>query len=65
MKMSVDSDLCEGHGQCHAVDAGLFPLDDEGYSLVGEGRDVPTGQEDTAREGVAACPILALSIEEE
>lgn len=65
MKISVDNSVCEGHGQCFTVDAELFPLDDEGYSTVGKGREVPAGKEDVAREGVAACPVMALSVDEE
>jgi ferredoxin len=65
MKISVDSMACEAHGQCSFVDAELFPLDDEGYSTVGQDREVPAGQEDTARRGVAACPLTALRITEE
>ncbi|HVW44002.1 MAG TPA: ferredoxin [Amycolatopsis sp.] len=65
MKISVDSMACEAHGQCAVVDAELFPLDDEGYSTVGEDREVPPGREDIARSGVAACPLAALRISEE
>lgn len=65
MKISVDNSRCEGHGQCYIVDADLFPLDEEGYSIVGKGREVPAGREDVAREGVAACPVQALTIDEE
>ena len=65
MKISVDNSKCEAHGQCNAVDAELFPLDDEGYSVVGKGREVPAGKEDLAREGVDACPMVALSVDEE
>jgi ferredoxin len=65
MKISVDSSTCEAHGQCYVVDPELFPLDDEGYSAVGVGKQVPAGKEDQARLGVAACPVMALSSEDE
>jgi len=61
VKLSVDSDVCEGHGQCAVVDFELFPLDDDGYSAVGTDRPVPEGEEDVARIGVDACPVRALT----
>lgn len=64
MKISVDNGKCEGHGQCWVVDPELFPLDDEGYSVVGKGREVPSGKEDLAQAGVDACPMGALSIDD-
>ncbi|PXY17418.1 ferredoxin [Prauserella muralis] len=63
MKISVEKDRCEGHGQCHIVDPDLFPLDEDGYSNVGQGRKVPVGEENQASIGVSACPVAALSID--
>ncbi|QJY45408.1 ferredoxin [Pseudonocardia broussonetiae] len=60
MRISVDSSLCEAHSQCYVVDPDLFPLDDDGYSAVGQDRPVPAGEEDAARLGVSACPVAAL-----
>lgn len=65
MKISVDNNKCEAHGMCWETDADLFPLDDDGYSAVGQGKEVPAGKEDLARAGVDACPMAALSIDEE
>ena len=62
MRIGVDRGVCEGHGQCSVVDMDLFPLDDDGYSAVGPATDVPEGEEDTARLGVAACPVRALRV---
>lgn len=62
MRISVDSEVCEGHGQCMVVDLDLFPLDDDGYSAVGTDREVPEGEEDLARLGVSACPVQALAL---
>lgn len=63
MRISVDTNVCEGHAQCYTVDPDLFPLDEDGYSDVGQGKPVPPGEEDQARLGVDACPIAALSID--
>lgn len=62
MKIGVDREVCEGHGQCSVVDMDLFPLDDDGYSAVGPAADVPEGEEQVARLGVAACPVHALRV---
>lgn len=62
MKLSLDRESCEAHGQCSIVDMDLFPLDDEGYSDVGPASDVPAGEEETAKLGVAACPVRALRV---
>ena len=48
----------------YAVDPRLFPIDDSGYSIL-EAHEVEPGDEQLTRDGVAACPELALSIDEE
>jgi ferredoxin len=62
MKLYLDQDRCEGHQECHAVDPSLFPLTDEGNSAVLDGQEVPAGSEEEALDGVAACPLMALSV---
>jgi ferredoxin len=64
MRLAVDSSLCEAHGACSAVSEDLFPLDDEGYSAVGNGTDVPNEHAALARAGVDACPMVALRLEQ-
>ena len=63
MKVRLERSKCAGHAQCYAVDPDLFPIDDEGYSIL-EDRDVAPGDEQLIRDGVASCPELALIIEE-
>lgn len=63
MRVSVDNARCEAHGQCDAVAPDFFTLDDDGYADIGQGKEVPAGMEDEVREGVAACPMVALSID--
>ncbi|MQA11255.1 MAG: ferredoxin [Pseudonocardiaceae bacterium] len=65
MKISVDNDVCEAHGHCNIVDRELFPLDEDGYSDVGQGKQVPAGKEGLAEQGVEICPVLALRIDED
>jgi ferredoxin len=63
VKLRLQRDKCTGHAQCHAVDSVAFPIDDDGYSLVTE-RPVEADEAQLVRDGVAACPELALLLEE-
>jgi ferredoxin len=62
MRVRVDNSRCAGHAQCWAVDEKLFPLDDSGYSILQE-HEVEPEDEQKTREGVAACPEMALILE--
>jgi ferredoxin len=64
MRVRVDNSKCAGHAQCYAVDPNLFPLDDSGYSILEE-HEVKPEDEQLTREGVAACPEMALILEED
>jgi ferredoxin len=63
MKVWLERDKCVGHAQCHAVNPDLFPIDDDGYSTL-EAHQVAAGNEQAARDGVAACPEIALRLTE-
>ncbi len=62
MKVRLDQPRCVGHAQCHAVDPELFPIDDSGYSILEE-HEVRPADAALIREGVAACPEMALILE--
>ncbi len=62
MKVRLDQSKCVGHAQCYAVDPELFPIDDSGMSILEE-HDVRLGDEQLTRDGVAACPEMALILE--
>ncbi len=64
MKIRLDRPKCAGHAQCYAVDADLFPIDDEGYSVLEE-HTVAPGDEQATRDGVNSCPELALILDED
>ena len=64
MKVRVDNAKCMGHAQCNAVDAQLFPIDDDGYSIL-QARQVKPQDEQLTRLGVGACPEEALILEED
>ena len=64
MQVTVSKTHCQGHTMCNMVAPELFKLDDEdGHSYV-DSPDVPAGQEDAARAGMAACPERAIEITE-
>ena len=62
MKIRLEQSKCVGHAQCYAVDPELFPIDDSGYSTLEE-HEVRQEDEQLPRDGVAACPELALILE--
>ncbi len=62
MKVRLDRPKCVGHAQCYAVDPELFPIDDSGYSILEE-HEVRPEDAQLSREGVAACPEMALILE--
>jgi ferredoxin len=64
VRVTVDKGLCSGHARCWALAPDIFTIDEDGYSNIGEGREVPSGCEDDARRGVAGCPERALRIDE-
>lgn len=64
MKVRLEQSRCVGHAQCYAVDPELFPIDDAGYSIL-EAHEVTPDDEQLTREGVSACPEMALALEED
>lgn len=64
VKVSVDNDRCEAHGQCNMIDEQIFTLDENGYSNIGKHKPIPDDLEDNADQGVYNCPVQALTLEE-
>jgi ferredoxin len=64
MKVHLERGKCSGHAQCFAIEPDLFPIDDDGYSILQE-HTVAPGDEQATRRGVNVCPELALIIEED
>lgn len=64
MRVRLDRSRCVGHAQCFAVDPVIFPIDDAGYSIMEE-HQVGLEDEQTTRDGVAACPEMALILDGE
>lgn len=63
MKVRLDRSKCAGHALCNGVDSQIFPLDDDGYSLL-ESHAVAVQDEQRTRQGVDACPEMALILDE-
>jgi ferredoxin len=65
VRISVDSEACEGYGQCYLTDENLFTLDEDGYCNIGVGKEAPSKKLLNAEMAVHNCPVGALSIDEE
>jgi ferredoxin len=63
MKVTVDPDLCVGHGRCYALAPDVFAPDDFGHcEIVVES---PEGAlADQARIGAENCPERAINIDD-
>ncbi|GFG74565.1 ferredoxin [Mycobacterium botniense] len=60
MKVTVDDQLCRGHGVCVSVCPEVFRLTDDGYSEVYLS-EVPADREAAARDAIENCPEQAIS----
>lgn len=63
-RLRVNPIACTGHGVCAELLPELIRLDPWGYPLVAGRGAVPRGLAAYARRAAAACPTLALLIEE-
>ena len=64
MRVSVDSDKCQGHNRCYALAPDVFDVDDLGFAFVTIEGDVPAEREDATRAAAANCPEYAITITE-
>jgi ferredoxin len=63
MRVTVDPDLCTGHGRCYALAPDVFAADDFGHCEIVVAQ--PTGAlVEQARLGAANCPESAITITE-
>ncbi|QXC60922.1 ferredoxin [Aquihabitans sp. G128] len=64
MKITLDSEKCQGHGRCYALAPDLFDSDDEGYALLlAADGVVPEGMEEAATLAADNCPEYAITVE--
>ncbi|MEU7165126.1 ferredoxin [Streptomyces morookaense] len=64
MRITIDSGVCIGSGQCALTAPAVFDQDDDGYGMVLPGRE-DGGGDPLAHEAVRACPVQAISLREE
>ncbi|AJT63358.1 Ferredoxin soy [Streptomyces lydicus] len=64
MRIIIDEDMCIGSGQCVLTAPGVFTQDDDGFSQVLPGREDGAG-DPLVREAVRACPVQAITIEDD
>ncbi|WP_405496055.1 ferredoxin [Streptomyces sp. NBC_00096] len=62
-RVSVDTDVCIGAGQCALTAPGVFTQDDDGFGALLPGRE-DGGGSPLLREAARACPVSAITIEE-
>jgi ferredoxin len=64
MKVTIDSEKCQGHGRCFSLAPTLFDSDDLGQGVVIGDGTVPPDLEDAARLAEQNCPEYAITITE-
>jgi ferredoxin len=63
MKLSVDLELCTGHGRCYELAPELFDDDESGYCVLLLS-EVPADLERQARRAEGNCPEGAIRVAE-
>ncbi|MEU7105152.1 ferredoxin [Streptomyces sp. NPDC046215] len=63
MRISLDSDLCIGAGQCALTAPNVFTQDDDGFGALLPGREDGAG-DPLAREAARSCPVQAITVED-
>ena len=62
MRVSVDLDICQGHGVCHMSAPEVFELDPDDAHAIVQVDPVPPALEGDARTAADACPERAITI---
>jgi len=62
MKVEVDTDLCQAHGECIFAAPQIFELDDEDQIHWVSSPD--DGLRDKARQAAKVCPVSAIKVTE-
>lgn len=62
MKVMVDYDLCEGHGECVIAAPEVFDLDEAGEKVVVLQETPGEELREKVVEAVKICPIVALQM---
>jgi ferredoxin len=59
MRIQADVGKCQGYGNCVAIDAQHFDLDDDGLVVVLD-QTVSPSDLDTTEEAIRSCPVAAI-----
>ena len=62
IKVVVDLDVCQNHGQCVFSAPQVFELDDDGDLVVLQ-EDVDESLRDNVEEAADVCPVQAITVE--
>jgi ferredoxin len=62
MKVHVDMNLCQSHGECVAVAPDVFELDDDDFLHWQE--EVDESRRADMEAAVNACPMMAIRLED-
>jgi len=62
MHITVDYDLCEGHGQCLLAAPDVFDIPDDVEQVVVLNADPPEADSDRVIRAAAMCPAQAIRI---
>ncbi len=62
IKVVVDRDVCQDHGQCVFAAPQVFELDEEGTLVVLQ-EEVGEDLRDNVEEAADVCPVQAITIE--
>lgn len=65
LRLSVDSDRCQGHNRCCALAPELFTVDELGFAQVKDDGRVPVELESKALLAVRNCPEYAVRAQRE
>jgi ferredoxin len=63
VRVTLDSEKCQGHGRCYVLAPEVFAPDEEGYGTVLQA-DVSGELLEQATRGAQGCPEGAITIEE-
>ncbi len=61
MRITLDSNACQGHGRCYALAPALFDTDDEGYAVLLVDGEVPADLTSVAQLAADNCPEYAIT----
>lgn len=64
MRVIVDLDLCQGHGQCEDAAPDVFEVGDDALAHL-RMQDVPASLRATVEDAARRCPTEAISLVEE